>query len=310
MPASSPLDWLVRIKNDFAWDKLADLRKRALQLELPTTVGLITNTLAKIDRARAASLIRGQVDAAPASWKAAQLVQAIEQERTANIENAQRTPFDAVLIKLKGSTSINRLKVLCEGANDRPIITSLVEQAGRGPNIIFSSVGGWSNLRAEPDPNVWLLGCKEAIMVMDGDEGRHLTKRTKPLTKIAKEERKKLTGLPVDLWVLERYGIENYLPQVVLERVLGISLSAYFPIPDHVSVIEALSKSRNSWRYKLRKFIAKKFGFPQPSPKEPLYSKRLNAAAATRLKLDDLKGMDLFDVVNDICEKAKQMMDE
>ncbi len=310
IPDSSPLGWLVKIKSDFAWDKLVSLREKALQLELFMLVGLITGALAKIDRTKAATVIRQQVDIAPQGWRAAQLAQAIEQERTANIEVAQRTPFDAVLPKLKGSTSINLLKVLCEGSTDRPVFRSLIEQVRSIPNILFDSVGGWGNLRAEPDPNVWLLGCKEAIMVMDGDEGRHLTKRGKPYTKIANEERKKLSGLPVDLRILERYGIENYFPQGVFEKVLGIDLSAYFPIPDHISVIDHLSKSRASWKYRLRKFIAKKLGFPKPSPKEPLYSKKRNAEAAAHLNLQDLQGTDLSHIVHDISETAKRLIDE
>jgi hypothetical protein len=310
IPDSSPLGWLVKIKSDFAWDKLADLREKALRLELPMLVGLITGALAKIDRTKTATLIRRQADIAPQGWRAAQLAQAIEQGRTANIEAAQRTPFDAVLTKLKGSTSLNRLKVLCEGSTDEPIFRSLIEQVGSVPNVLFDSVSGWANLRAKSDPNVWLLGCKEAIIVMDGDEGRHLTKPGKPYTKTAKEERKKLTGLPIDLRVLERYGIENYFPRGVFEKVLGIDLSAYFPIPDHVSAIEQLSKSRASWKYRLRKFVAKNFGFPRPSPKEPLYSKKRNADAAVRLNLQDLQGTDLSNIVHDISKTAKRLMDE
>ena len=310
IPGSSPLDWIVKIKSDFAWGKLANLRAQALQLELPMLVGVITNALATIDRTRTAKLIRQQVDLAPGTWRGAQLTHAIEQERIANVETAQRTPFDAILMKLKGSTSINRLKVLCEGPTDRPVIKSLVEQIGSTPNIVFDSVGGWGNLRAESDPNIWLLGCKEAIMIMDGDEGRKLTKRGKPYTKIAKEERQKLAGLPIDFRVLERYGTENYFPQSVFEKVLAIDLSTYFPIPDHVSAIDSLSKSRASWKYRLRKVVAKTFGFPQPSPIEPLYSKKQNANVAVHLKLQDLQATDLFTIVNDISETAKRLMDE
>jgi hypothetical protein len=310
IPDSSPLSWLVKIRSDFAWDKLASLREKALRLELPMLVGLITGALAKIDRTKTATLIRQQADIAPQSWRAVQVAQAIEQERAANIEAAQRTPFDAVLAKLKGSTSINLLKVLCEGSTDEPVFRSLTEQIGSLSNILFDSVGGWGNLRAKPDPNVWLLGCKEAIMVMDGDEGRHLTKRGKPYTKIAKEERKKLSGLPIDLRILERYGIENYFPQGVFEKVLGIDLSAYFPIPDHASVVDQLSKSRASWKYKFRKFVAKQLGFPKPSPKEPLYSKKRNTDAAAHLNLQDLQGIDLFNIIHDIGETAKRLAEE
>ena len=106
------------------------------------------------------------------------------------------------------------------------------------------------------------------------------------------------------------FGIENYFPQGVLEKVLGIDLSTYFPIPDHVFVIDQLSKSRTSWKYKLRKFIAKQLGFPKPSPKEPLYSKKRNTDAAAHLNLQDLQGTDLYKIVYDISETAKRLMDE
>jgi len=123
-------------------------------------------------------------------------------------------------------------------------------------------------------------------------------------------EQKNFSGLPIDLRILERYGIENYFPQGVFEKVLGTDLCAYFPIPDHVSVIETLSKSRASWKYRLRKFVAKLLKFPQPSPKEPLYSKKRNTDAAAHLNLQDLKGTDLFIIVHDISETAKRLMEE
>jgi hypothetical protein len=310
IPDTSPFSWLVKIKSDIAWDKLADLRARALRLELPMLVGLITDALGKIDRARTAVLIRQQVELAPQAWRPVQVSKAIEQERTAKIEAAQRTEFDEVLKRLKGSTSINRLKVLCEGPTDQPVFQSLLSQAGASPDIVIDSVGGWGGLRAKPDPNIWLLGCKEAILVMDGDEGRRLTKRGKPYTKLAKEEKKKLSGLPIDLRVLERYGIENYFPQAVFEKVIGKSLSAYFPIPDHVSVLEHLSKSSKSLRFRLTTFVARTFGLSQPSPKEPLYAKSRNAESAQYLCLEDLNGTDLSKIINDIDSKAKVLADE
>jgi hypothetical protein len=310
IPDMSPLGWIGKIKSDFAWDKLATLRARALQLELPMVVGLVSGALANTDSARAAAVIRRQADLAPPEWRVTQVAQAIEQERTARIEAAQRTPFDDVIRKLKGSTSMNRLKVLCEGTTDRPVFRSLIDQAGDASDIIFGSVGGWGGLRAEPDPNTWLVGCKEAIMVLDGDEGRHLRKRGKPYTKLAREERRKLSGVPIDLRILERYGIENYFPQQVFEKVIGGDLSAYFPIPDHASVIEHLSSGRASWKHRLKKFVARIFGLPQPVPKQPLYSKSRNTDAAGYLKLEDLKGTDLFDIVRDISETAKLVTDE
>jgi hypothetical protein len=147
-------------------------------------------------------------------------------------------------------------------------------------------------------------------MVLDGDEGRHLRKRGKPYTKLAREECRKLSGVPIDLRILERYGIENYFPQQVFEKVIGADLSAYFPIPDHVSVIEHLSRSRTSWKHRLKKFVARMFGLPQPVPKQPLYSKSRNTDVARYLKLVDLEGTDLIDIVRDISETAKLMTDE
>jgi hypothetical protein len=116
--------------------------------------------------------------------------------------------------------------------------------------------------------------------------------------------------LPIDLRILERYGIENYFPQHVLEKVIGRDLTAYFPIPDHVSVIGHLSKSSTSWKHQLRTFIAKQLRFPQPSPKEPLYSKHQNADSACYLHLQDLHGTDLSNIVHDIGEMAKRITDE
>ena len=139
-------------------------------------------------------------------------------------------------------------------------------------------------------------------------EHAHEARRTTTIPRRAFGQR--LSGLPIDLRILERYGIENYFPQSVFEKIIGIDLSSYFPIPDDVPAVEQLSKSGASWKYKLRKFVALKLGFPQPSPKEPFYAKSRNAEAARYLALQDLQGTDLFNIVHDICETAKRMRDE
>jgi hypothetical protein len=93
------------------------------------------------------------------------------------------------------------------------------------------------------------VGCgHEAFVVMDGDAGRKLNKNRKPLTAIARTQKKRLADLGVLLEVLERYGIENYFPQKALEAVTGKNLSAYFPIPDHVAVNEYLSCLSRNWK--------------------------------------------------------------
>jgi hypothetical protein len=68
-----------------------------------------------------------------------------EQEQRARVEEAQRTPFDAVLRKLKRTTSINQLKLMCEGSTDEPIYKALLTQASDPQDIIVDNVGGWPN---------------------------------------------------------------------------------------------------------------------------------------------------------------------
>ena len=59
----------------------------------------------------------------------------------------------------------------------------------------------------------------------------------------------------------------------------------------------------------VKKIHRKEAGLPTTPPKEPLYSKKQNAEVATLLKLEDLRGTDLFTIVHDITQKATQMMD-
>src|ERR1700730_49399 len=171
MPYDSPLDWIGKIHADFAVTRLIELREKALRLELSSVTQLLSNTIGKINRRKLVRVIRRQLDVAPATWRRWQLSQAVEGERTAGIEEAQHTPFDEVVKKLRGATSINRLLVLCEGPTDIPVFEELVGQAGEVPEIIFGDAGGWSGLRNK-DPDFLLLGSKAVIVVMDGDEGR------------------------------------------------------------------------------------------------------------------------------------------
>jgi hypothetical protein len=164
------------------------------------------------------------MDVTPLNWQRWQLSQAIEQERTATIEEAQRTPFDEVIKKLKGATLLNRLKVFCEGPTDIPIFEELVGQVGEAPKIVFADVAGWPGLRNK-DPDFLLLGSSAAIVIMDGDQGRDLLKHDQPLTDLAEKQKNRLARHGIDLHVLRRYGIENYIPRHAVERVLGPDLS-------------------------------------------------------------------------------------
>jgi hypothetical protein len=124
-----------------------------------------------------------------------------------------------------------RIKVWCEGSTDRPIFRKLFTEIGETEIAeTLDFVGGWANLLSEQEPGRWLDGCRQAIIIMDGDEGRKLKKPKRPLTQPAKDLQHRFANHPLKLKVLERYGIENYLPQHAYERVLGRNLSTYFPI--------------------------------------------------------------------------------
>ena len=108
-PSGTPLDWIGRIKSEFAQEKLGQLRQRSLHLNLERVSTMLTESLAQIDRPWAANLIRKQLSITPPSWRHFYQVRAIEHERNARIEQAQRTPFETVLRKLRGSTSAEQV---------------------------------------------------------------------------------------------------------------------------------------------------------------------------------------------------------
>lgn len=310
IPYDSPLDWIAKIRTDFALTRLIELRERALRLELSRVTQLLSNTIGKINRRELVEVIRRQLDLVPTKWRRWQQSQALEQERTARIEEAQRTPFDEVIRKLKGATSLNRLIVMCEGATDIPVFEQLVGQCGEVPDIHFSDVGGWSGLRNK-DPNFFLLGSKAVIVVMDGDEGRKLSKRAKPLTAIAREQRSRLARYGIDLRVLQRYGIENYFPQVAIESVLGIGLSGYFPIPENTPVTEHLSQDSKGLWYRFRRWVASALDLKMPPPRQSLYSKKHNRAVAELISLNkDLAGTDLREIIQSIGNRARELLRE
>jgi len=307
MPNQTPLDWIAKIRADFALPRLIELRERALRLELSTVTQLLSNTIGTINRRELVRVIRQQLNVAPLNWHRWQLSQAVEQERTAAIEEGQRTPFDDVIKKLKGATSLNRLKVLCEGSTDIPVFDELVGQAGEVPEIVFGDVGGWPGLRNK-DPDFLLLGSKSVIVIMDGDEGRKLSSPDQPLTDLAQEEQERLASHGIELHVLRRYGIENYFPQAAVERVLGMDLAPYFPIPEHIPVAEHLSRDNKGLWYRFRRWAASKLDLKMPQPRQPLYSKSRNRDVAKFIALNpDLRGTDLFELINLIAKRARDL---
>ena len=306
-PSKSDISWIGKIRDDFAWGKLSDLRAKALQSGLGTVVGIITNTLANIDRARTAKLIREQIASAPESWRAAQISNAISQESDARIEAAQQTPFENVIRKLKGNTSFGRLKLYCEGQTDIPVFRELLHQCTDVPDVLIDSVGGWNGLKAK-DPELMLLGAKAVAVVMDGDNGRHLSTPGRPLTATGEGEMKRLTARGIKFYVLERYGIENYFPQRAIEKIVGRDLSKFFPIPESISVEEHLSLDRKGIVYRFRKWAARRLSLGAPTIQQPLYKKSKNAQLAQLLVLDrDLGLTDLCQIIRDLGSLAKQV---
>ena len=146
-------------------------------------------------------------------------------------------------------------------------------------------MGGWPNLLSKADPERWLDGCQEAVIVMDGDMGRHLRKSKKPLTQEARKAKRMLRGYPIRLHVLKRYGIENYFSQRACEKLLQRDLNAYFPIPDHVS-------------------IRKHFCEPPSCQSGSFYHKGLNDQIAQFLQLEDIANTDLGLILDSIKEQA------
>jgi hypothetical protein len=117
-----------------------------------------------IDRRQAAHAIKSQIRRA-AEWRQ-QTFTAIEQERTAKIEGIQRTAFEKILARLKGATSMQRLKVWCEGPTDVPMFKALLAQIPEMPDVLFDFVGGWPHLIAK-DQQTFEHGCKEAFVVLE-----------------------------------------------------------------------------------------------------------------------------------------------
>jgi hypothetical protein len=287
----SPLSWIDKIRAGFAWDKLKHLRERALRLELDRVTILMTGALARIDRPATAKLIQQQLNAAPAAWRHFLQASAVEMEQAARIEEAQQTPFDAVLRRLRGSTSADKLLVVCEGPTDVPVFQALVAQLPDVPEVIFDWVGGWGGL-VNKDPYIFLLGAKEAIVVMDGDNGRKLDAQPPPLTDLAREQTARLRAAGVELRILERYGIENYFPRQAVEMVLQRDLASFFPLPHNVPIADHLSEIVGVER-------------------RTFYPKSRNRDVVAHIDLDrDLAGSDLRTFIYEIAERARNLAAE
>jgi hypothetical protein len=293
------LDWIGKITAAFAVNPLRTLRLRALALSLWRVTTLVTSTLGAIDKGRAAASITEQLPQTPLDWQQHWQQEAEKLRRAARIDAIQQAPFDAVIRKLKGATSMIRIKVYCEGSTDRPIFRQLFTELGEDEIAdSMALIGGWGNLFAETEPEHWLDGCRQAIIIMDGDAGRRLTKKNQPLTDKAKEVYRRFTNQPLTLHVLRRYAIENYFPRHAYEAVLQRDLAAYFPIPAHKKIEEHFCDPKPlwpSWLNRLRKRKPVSF-----------YQKRRNVEIARHLTMADINGTELATIINEVKQRAEE----
>jgi len=297
VPESTTLDWIGNITETFALDDLKRRREQALRLNLWRVSAIFTNAIAKIDKPQAAAIIRQQLPHTPAGWQAHLREEANNLEQAARIEAAQGTPFDDVIRKLKGATSMIRIKVWCEGSTDRPIFRKLFNEIGETEIAeTLDFVGGWANLLSEQEPGRWIDGCRQAVIIMDGDEGRKLNKPKRPLTQPAKDLQRRFANHPLKLQILQRYGIEHYLPRHAYEAVLGRNLSTYFPMPDK-KMEEHFVEPQTLWQRLINRLRGRKI----PS----FYQKRLNEHVAAHLTMADITGTDLAKIINDVHDAAE-----
>ena len=297
IPNSTPLDWIGKITSEFALDDLRALRLRSMAQELWRITNLLTGTIANIDKNRAAAVINQQLPHTPPAWQAHYRQEADKLQRAARIQAVQQTPLDALIRKLKGATSMIRVKIWCEGPTDRPVLRKLFNDGGEAEiATTMDFVGGWANLISETEPERWLDGCRQAVIIMDGDVGRKLKKNKRPLTEEAKKVQRRFAQHPLTLYVLQRYGIENYLPQHAYETVLARNLTWYFPLPETTSIEKHFCEPLTFWR-RLRNWLLRR---RNPS----FYQKHQNEEVAAHTTTADIAGTDLASIIDDVKQKA------
>lgn len=249
IPQTSPLEWIGKITTRSVWPRLVQLREEALRLALSNLTNLLTYTMQRIDGLGLADVVRQQAQYAPLEWREGQYLRAFEIERETRLRNAQATPFDEILARLRRATSLGLFKIWCEGPTDAPTIQAFVAKLPDASrlDVVTDSLKGWT---AVMNP-AWTAdrladGCHDLIVILDGDKARDWTQHAHPFRPDAQVVIDKLTAAGVQFVVLERYGIENYFAQAACETVLGQSLAGMFPLPPYQRVqIANLSKNQN-----------------------------------------------------------------
>jgi hypothetical protein len=218
-------------------------------------------------------------------WRARQSSFALECEREAQLHAARSQPFARVLDLLKVSTSLITLKVYVEGSTDAPVYAQFLTEMGElGLAANIDLVGGWGNLPNRPVDR-WLDGCREAVLIMDGDLGRAFDKPGTPYSSEARKAFAAFRQRPIHFFVLERYGIENYFTQRAVEEVTRRNLTGRWPLPFSEGIPSYLTDADGS----------------------RFYSKSMNLEVAKRMSVSDIASTDLSTVLQKICQMAAHL---
>ncbi|HTY85625.1 MAG TPA: hypothetical protein VMB19_15500 [Silvibacterium sp.] len=283
-PIDGPAAWIEGINSVWAWEDLARLRRVTLRNGLVYLCDTVTTKLRKLDVARLAKTVRAQLVDAPETWRARQSAFALECERDGLILAAQSLPFDRVLTLLKRSTSLISLKVYVEGSTDAPFYARFLNEIGE-PDLAerIDVVGGWPNLLNRPVDR-WLDGCREAVIIMDGDKGREYGKPKLRYSSDARLAFRRFKHHPIHLFVLERYGVENYFTQAAVESITSLNLAGQWPLPIDKAVKDHLTDSSGA----------------------SFYSKGRNADVASRMSISEIESTDLGRILCRIAELASR----
>jgi len=278
-PATTELNWIGSIKTQKAWGLLAELRKRLLQLELPTLSTLVESTLASINKKQLIVLVEEQLGDTPHGWREFAQNRMVEYARELQFERALETTFDDVLSRLMANSVAFRAKLLCEGPTDTPTYRTLLSE-GILNTVVVQPIYGWKNvLSAQFDVGPLLDGFQHVILVLDGDRGRDWKQPGHPLNADAQRVIAKLGQAGVQVHILERYGIENYFSREAFEAVLGRDLGAFFPLDPFRPVKAQIAG----------------------------YDKALNQDVVRRMKVDDFRGTDLVAIVEVLAKRVMQL---
>jgi hypothetical protein len=81
-------------------------------------------------------------------------------------------------------------------------------------------------------------------------------------------------------------------------------------VPEHILFTEHLSRDNKGPWYRFRRWVALKLDLKMPQPRQPLYSKSRNRDVAKFITLDDVAGTDLFEVVQALARRARELQQE